>query len=177
MPEPQRPDLRVTTSVEGQMVTLRTESVRDDGTFADLLDTRATVVMPDGRAIEARLPQQAPGVYSLTTEAAQPGVYRALFTQTDRDGATREEITGFVVPPDVESRFVGVNQALLNQLAGRTAGRQLANPADVGRLLPRATTERTLPLWPWLAGVALALLPLDVALRRLRWPWFRRTSN
>lgn len=173
MPEPQRPDLRVSTSVEGQMVTLQAESVRDDGTFGDLLDTRATVVMPDGRAIEARLPQRAPGVYSLTTEAAQPGVYRALFTQTEPDGTTREEIAGFVVSPDVETRFVGVNQTLLNQLAARTGGRQLREPDEVGRL-SRATTERDLPLWPWLAGAALAILPLDVALRRLRWPWFRR---
>lgn len=173
MPEPQRPELRVSTSVEGPWVTLRAESVRDDGTFADLLDTRATVVTPAGDAVEARLPQRAPGSYELRTEAPSPGVYRVLFSQYEDGKVAREEMGGFVVLPAPEARGVGVNTALLEQLAGRTGGRALTRPDEI-QTLARASLERTVPLWPWLAGLALALLPLDVAIRRLRWPWFGR---
>jgi hypothetical protein len=65
-------------------------------------------------------------------------------------------------PPDVE---------LLRALAEQTGGKlapsvpeMFASQGDVGR-------ART-PLWPWLAGIALAFYLLDVAVRRA--PWFRR---
>jgi len=173
MPEPQRPDLRVSAVVDGPSVTLRAESVRDDGTFADLQDTRATVVTPAGDAVEARLPQRAPGIYELRTEAPSLGTYRVLFAQYENGKSVRDEMSGFVVLPNPETRGVGVNTTLLNQLAARTGGRALSDPADI-QSLDRGEVDRTEPLWPWLALAALVLLPVDVAIRRLRWPWFSR---
>ncbi|HEX3246165.1 MAG TPA: VWA domain-containing protein [Chloroflexota bacterium] len=173
MPEPQRPELKVSALVDGPWVTLRAESVRDDGTFADLQDTRATVVTPGGEAVEARLPQRAPGIYELRTEAPGPGVYRVLFAQYENGKSVRDEMSGFVVLPNPETRGLGVNHALLDQLAARTGGRALTDPADI-QSLERTDIDRQEPLWHWLAALALLLLPLDVAIRRLRWPWFSR---
>ena len=73
MPEPQRAELKVSAAVDGPWVTLRAESVRDDGTFADLQDTRATVVTPAGDAVEARLPQRAHGHLRAAHRSARPG--------------------------------------------------------------------------------------------------------
>ncbi|MFN0071287.1 MAG: VWA domain-containing protein [Chloroflexota bacterium] len=173
MPEPQRPELKVSATVDGPWVTLHAESIRDDGTFADLQDTRATVVTPAGDAVEARLPQRGPGVYELRTEAPGPGIYRVLFAQYENGRVARDEVTGFVVLPGPESRGIGVNQELLNQLAARTGGRALKDPSEI-QLLARSSVDRAEPLWPWLVGSALVLLPLDIAIRRMRWPWFSR---
>jgi hypothetical protein len=176
MPEPQRPELKVSAAVDGPWVTLRAESVRDDGTFADLQDTRATVVTPAGDAVEARLPQRGPGIYELRTEAPGPGVYRVLFAQHENGRSVRDEMSGFVVLPNPETRSVGVNHALLDQLASRTGGQALTEPSEI-QSLTRNDINRTEPLWPWLAALALIILPLDVAIRRLRWPWFGRSHE
>jgi Mg-chelatase subunit ChlD len=175
MPEPQRPELKVSANVDGPSVTLRAESVRDDGTFADLQDTRATVVTPAGDAVEARLPQRAPGIYELRTEAPSPGVYRVLFAQYENGRSVRDEMSGFVVLPSPETRSVGINHPLLDQLAARTGGRTLNDPSEIASLT-RSEIDRTEPLWPLLAALALIVLPLDVAIRRLRWPWFGRAT-
>jgi hypothetical protein len=131
----------------------------DDGRFADLQDTRATVVAPDGSARQLSLPQQGPGLYALDTlRVNAPGQYRVLFTQ-----AGREEVAGFSAPDAVELHSVGTNTALLNQLAAASGGRALADPAD---LRPGAGPGPAIQLWPWLLLGALLLLPLDVYLRR-----------
>jgi Mg-chelatase subunit ChlD len=176
MPEPQAPELRVSTTVDGSTVTIRAESVRSNGTFADLLETRATVVTPAGDAVEARLPQSAPGTYELRTEAPGPGAYRVLISQYEQGKVAREEMGGFVIIPAPETRGLGINTPLLDQITARTGGRALSSPSDV-LSLTRARTNQTVHVWPWLLAISLVLFPLDVAIRRLRWPWFRRPEH
>jgi Ca-activated chloride channel family protein len=144
---------------DGRQVRLAVQAMGDDGRFADLQDTRATVVAPDGSARQLSLPQQGPGLYALDTlRVNAPGQYRVLFTQ-----AGREEVAGFSAPDAVELHSVGTNTALLNQLAAASGGRALADPAD---LRPGAGPGPAIQLWPWLLLAALLLLPLDVYLRR-----------
>ena len=85
-----------------------------------------------------------------------------------------EEVVGFAVPGSPELRSVGVNQALLQGLAERSGGRELHSPADLLAAQPGISDYRWQPIWPYLAALALLLFPLDVAVRRLRWPWLRR---
>ncbi len=172
MPEPVQSAFQVGATVVGDQVTLRAQSVRPDGRFADLLDTRATVVAPDGQGREVRLPQTGPGTYELTTTVANPGTYEVRFTQGPGgrpDAPTvREETLGFTVLGSAEQRSIGTNRALLNRLAGRTGGRELAEPADSFARDVAPTGERRSPLWPSFAAAAVLLFPLDVAIRRLR---------
>jgi Ca-activated chloride channel homolog len=177
MAEPIDPRLRVSAAVVGRQVTLRADSVDETGTFADGLDTRATVVTPDGRAIEVRLPQAGPGRYEQPLQLDQPGVYRVLVRQ-----AQREELSGFLIDGAAETRALGTNTSLLDLLASQTGGQRLDAPEQVfARRSAPSAPSRELPLWPWLLGAALSLWPLDVALRRLRlplrlrgWGWRRR---
>lgn len=176
LPAAGRPDFPVSARVgqDGRTVTLRAESVQDEAGFANLQDVRATVVAPDGVARELALPQQAPGLYERTLEVRQPGSYRVLFTQRGSSGrASREEAIGFAVPSVPELRNVGLNLALLRQLASRSGGRELREPGDLlaGPGTARPLGETRTPLWPLPIALGLLLLPLDVALRRLRWPW------
>lgn len=176
LPAAGRPEFSVAARVAeaGRSVTLRAESLQDEAGFANLQDVRATVVAPDGVARELALPQQAPGLYERTLRVSQPGNYRVLFTQRGTaGGATREEAIGFAVPTVPELRAVGQNDALLRQLAARTGGRELREPRDLlaGPGAARPLGETRTPLWPLPVALGLLLLPLDVALRRLRWPW------
>jgi Ca-activated chloride channel homolog len=152
-----QPSVQVAT--DGRHVTLQVQSLRDDGHFADLLETQATVVGPDGSARQIGLPQVAPGTYALTSEVATPGSYRVLFSQ-----GSREEVGGFSVPDSVELHSAGTNTVLLEQLANATGGHALSDPTDLAR--PASGAGPAVELWAWLVGLGLLLLPLDVYLRR-----------
>lgn len=166
-PEPTRATFPVTAEVVGDQVTLRAQSVRPDGRFGDLLDTRVTIVAPDGTAREIRLPQTAPGTYSLATTIAEPGAYQARFVQYERGQPAREETLGFTVRGGAERQSVGVNTALLDRLAARTGGRAIPSPADAFARTDQHRGERSTPVWWWFALAGLLLVPLDVAVRRV----------
>lgn len=168
MPEPTQPDFQVSALVLGDQVTLRVQSLRPDGRFADLLDTRATVIPPSGRGREVQLPQSAPGTYSLTTSVTEPGVYQARFVQYESGNAIHQEMVGFAVSGATELRSVGVNWPLLRRLASQTGGRELADPREAFARDFTPEGQRQTPLWPWVAAAGLLLFPLDVAFRRLR---------
>jgi Mg-chelatase subunit ChlD/uncharacterized membrane protein len=169
LPAPQQPRLRVSARVlpDGRRVVLQAQSVRDDGRFDDLRDTRATIRAPNGTARAVPMVQTAPGTYELTTTVSEAGVYRVLVFQQQADGQTRQEVAGFAAPDTPELHTLGVNRTPLEDLAKRSGGRELVQPEDVrglgsGSGAPGAGT----PLWPGLLGFALALLPLDVYVRR-----------
>jgi Ca-activated chloride channel homolog len=165
LPAPVRSDFQVSARLEpdGRHLDLSAQSLGPDGHFADLQDTRATVVAPDGSAREVVLPQRAPGAYELYTRVDSPGTYRVLFKQ-----GSKEEVAAFVVPDAVEAHTLGVNAALLDDLARRSGGHLLQTPSDLpGERTPTTPNSGpTIDLWPWLLGLALVLLPLDIYLRR-----------
>ena len=81
------------------------------------------------------------------------------------------ESTGFVVPYPAEYRAFGADETSLGRLAAAAGGKILRDPRAV--FLPDGLTfegRERLPLWRWLLAAAMALLPIDIALRRLRVP-------
>ncbi|MCC7369734.1 MAG: VWA domain-containing protein [Chloroflexi bacterium] len=166
-PEPTRATFPVQAEVIGDQVTLRAQSVRPDGRFGDLLDTRVTIVAPDGSAREIDLPQTAPGTYALSTTIGAPGAYQARFVQYEAGKPAREETVGFTVRGGAEQRSVGVNTALLERLASRTGGKQIVDPTQAFDRDNRVHGEKPTPIWWWFALAALLLVPLDVAVRRV----------
>jgi Ca-activated chloride channel homolog len=144
---------------DGRQVRLQVQALRDDAHFADLQDTRATVVSPDGSAREVMLPQTGPGTYGLDTRVPAQGAYRVLFAQ-----AAHQEVAAFSAPDAIEMHSVGINTPLLDLLARTSGGREITDIADLSE--PGHGPGPANELWPWLLGLALALLPLDVLLRR-----------
>jgi hypothetical protein len=161
LPAPVRADLQPSVQVgpDGRQVTLQVQALSDDAHFADLLDTRATVVSPDGSARELRLPQTGPGTYGLDTRVTSPGTYRVLFAQSGR-----QEMAGFSAPDAIEMHSVGINRPLLELLARGGGGREMTDIAGLSQ--PANGPGPAIRLWPWLLGLALLLLPLDVFIRR-----------
>lgn len=148
----------VQVGADGRQVHLSVRALSDDGRYADLQDTRATVVGPDGPTRELRLRQQGPGDYAIDTRVAAPGQYRVLFAQ-----GAREELAAFEAPDSIELHSVGTNSALLDQLADASGGHPLLAPTD---LKPGQGQGPPIELWPWLLVLALVLLPVDVLVRR-----------
>jgi hypothetical protein len=68
----------------------------------------------------------------------------------------------------VEAHTLGTNLTLLDDLARRSGGHALQTPADLAAEGSPTTPNSgpTIDLWPWLLGLALLLLPLDVYVRR-----------
>jgi Mg-chelatase subunit ChlD/uncharacterized membrane protein len=166
-PEPTRATFPVTAEVVGDQVTLRAQSVRPDGRFGDLLDTRVTITPPSGQSRELTLPQTAPGTYALSMTIGDPGAYQAKFTQYEGGKVAREETVGFTVRGNAEQRSVGINTALLERLASRTGGHQIVDPTQAFERDSGTHGDRPTPVWWWFALAALLLLPLDVAVRRV----------
>ena len=162
LPAPVRADFQPAAVLgpDGRSLALSVQALRDDGHFADLADTRATVVSPGDSAREVVLAQKAPGLYEFDTRVTTPGTYRVLFKQGDR-----EEVAAFVAPDGVEQHSVGRNRSLLEALAsGSTGGRELTDALDAAA--PANGQGPATALWPWLLLAALLLLPVDVLLRR-----------
>ena len=160
LPAPIQSDFQpaIQVGADGRQVTLSVQAVGADGRFADLQDTRATVLSPDGSARELPLPQRGPGLYSQETRVDQPGEYRVLFKQ-----GSHEEVAAFATPDAIEAHSVGSNTMLLDQLANASGGHTLNSPDE---LAPGNGTGPGIALWPWLLLAAVVLLPLDVYIRR-----------
>lgn len=125
----------------------------------------ATLIGGDGSRREVPLMQVAPNQYQARLESPAPGTYLVQIAGTSADRVVVQETAGMVVPYSSEYRSAQANPGLLAELAATTNGRLLNEPADVFDRLNHVFSARevALPLL-WLA---LMLLPLDIALRRL----------
>ncbi|ABY35816.1 MAG TPA: VWA domain-containing protein [Chloroflexus aurantiacus] len=111
--------------------------------------------------------QIAPGRYRAITTIDQMGAYLVQVSATDRNGMPLGTVaTGLTVNYSPEYGQFAANPGLMTELAALTGG-QVNPPPD----LIFAPTERSVyEVWPVtmpLIWLALALLPVDIALRRL----------
>nr|MCU0490593.1 FixH family protein [Chloroflexaceae bacterium] len=128
----------------------------------------ATVIGSDGSRQEVPLTQVAPGQYRGSLSSPATGTYLVQIAGSAEGRAVVQETAGLVVPYSAEYRQDQANPALLTQLRELTKGTEL-NFTNAAAAFA-ATNERVsraqeigLPLL-WLA---LLLLPLDIAVRRL----------
>lgn len=158
-----------TAGVERGKVTV--EAVRPDGTFDSMLQLEGTVVAPDLTARPVRLQQTAPGIYEALFDTPLPGNYVVSLRYAGSDGASGFLVSGLARTASPELRDLQSNDTVLAEIARRTGGRLLPAWDVAGQtwwtrdgLSPRVAT---LPVWHLLLPLALLLLLLDVAVRRL----------
>ncbi|GAB4154557.1 MAG: VWA domain-containing protein [Roseiflexaceae bacterium] len=115
----------------------------------------------------------APGRYRITIADQAPGAYLVQLVARTPDGEPVATLTaGVVMPLSTEYRSQTANRGLLEQIARLSGGRIDPQPQqsfERGGMAGGAATPLSLPLL-WLA---LLLLPLDIAIRRLTWTWRR----
>jgi uncharacterized membrane protein len=136
------------------------------------LAVTATLIGTDGSRREVPLQQVGPTAYQGRLESPAPGTYLVQISGAQADRVVLQETAGLVVPYSSEYRGAQANPALLAELASLTAGATLNAAADAFGPVEGSVTraqEIGLPL----LLLALALLPFDIAVRRLM---LRRTD-
>ncbi|NNJ09063.1 VWA domain-containing protein [Chloroflexales bacterium ZM16-3] len=126
----------------------------------------ATLIGGDGSKHDLPLTQVGPSSYQGRVENPAPGTYLVQISGAEGDRTIIQETAGLVVPYSSEYRSSQGNPALLGELASITGGSQISQPADAfAHVDMQVTSAREIGLT--LALLALLLLPLDIALRRL----------
>lgn len=164
-------DVDVALDRHGDGTTVTVNSADSTGNFRNDLETTVSILGPDGSRQDVRLEQEAPGQYTGELGNLPEGAY--LLGVTQRDGPGGEVVagatSGLVVGYSPEyGPSSGQGPATLDRAMQLTDGFALDpnRPADAfTHTLPKAKVQT--PLWPWLTLLALFLLPLDVAVRRL----------
>jgi len=94
------------------------------------------------------------------------GDYTLSVVEKDPDGTTRVSTTGFAIPYPSEYRFTRANLPLLTRLAELTGGKVNPTPAEAFRPVARQG-QSVRDLWRSFLWLALALLLLDITVRRV----------
>lgn len=136
------------------------------GAGQENLEVTATLIGTDGTRREVALPQVGPNTYQGRLESPAPGTYLVQISGAAGDRVVLQETAGLVVPYSSEYRGAQANQALLAELAAISGGASVNDAAAAFSRVDQGVTrarEIGLPL----LLLALLLLPLDIALRRL----------
>ncbi len=124
------------------------------------------MVSPDKRRTVVDLEQVGPGRYRGRFPAGQEGVYLVGMAQRQGEQMVGSQLAGLVVPYGQEFRDLGVDESLLRELSELTGGGAFTAPRDVFSQ-QRRRSRLALDLWPWLIGLAAALIMPEIALRRV----------
>ncbi|MCI0580433.1 MAG: VWA domain-containing protein [Chloroflexi bacterium] len=172
----QRRESNVETAVNfsGEEARLMVDARDSNGVYLNSLEMEANVVAPTGEVVNLILRQVAPGRYEGNFTPADDGAYfiRVAGTATGEAEAVVGQTSGWVLGYSPEYRQFEANPQLLLALAEMTGGRDLSTALSAGDVssvwahnLPGQEAAR--PIWPWLTLLAVLLLPLDIATRRL----------
>lgn len=154
-------DVRAEVTVAGGETIIRLATTAGQNDLA----VTATLIGGDGSRREVRLTQVAPNQYQARIESPVPGTYLVQIAGARGDRVVIQETAGMVVPYSSEYRSAQANPGLLAELASTTKGRFVTDPAEVFTRLNLVFSAQEIAL-PLLL-LALILLPIDIALRRL----------
>lgn len=162
-------DYQPRVTLEGSRGHIIVDAVDRNGKFINGLALRARVVGPNpapGGPVDVPVTQTSPGRYEAWFDAHDPGAYVVNVMKEQQGSKPQTSVVAAVTPYPLEYRDLEPNKYLLSQLAALTGGIVLDRPSDAFRL-NRPASYRYVDLAPWLLGLALFLLPIDVAVRRL----------
>ncbi len=114
--------------------------------------------------------QVAPGEYRATIASPTPGTYMLQLVGSNETTTLMQETVGMVVPYSSEYRQHQDNPALLEDLVSLTNGSRITTPAaSFAHNLQNVSRAQEIS-FPLLI-LALVLLPIDIAVRRLNLRW------
>ena len=129
--------------------------------------------------------QTSPGTYEAEFDARQEGPYVVSLQALDPQGGQTALRGGTSVNGSEEMMALKDDEAAARRVAEETGGRVIpmwstgpshdlfaADYVDaMGRQTSLARSTSPLPIWDWLIPVLLALILIDVAIRRIAWDW------
>jgi uncharacterized membrane protein/uncharacterized protein YegL len=142
--------------------TIAIDAVEKNGRFRNKLTSELRVVAPDQSVSSVPIHQVGPGSYEAAFPLSQRGSY--VFHALGENGGVSRALA--YAYPD-EYHFYPPNTDLLRAISSATKGRFQPRAEDIFDTRGE-TTSIPMPLWPYLAMMALALYLVDVLLRRVR---------
>jgi uncharacterized membrane protein len=140
-------------------------SVRAPSELGSAPSVTVRIVRPDLRRLSVQLQPTSPGRFAGSFLASGQGSY---FVTVEARGAGHAEVgqAGLDVPYSAEYLTTGTNTSFIRSLAKAGGGSVIAQPRSVWQdNLPSVLARRSLA--PWLAFIAILLLPIDIGVRRL----------
>ncbi|MFA5625236.1 MAG: VWA domain-containing protein [Bradymonadales bacterium] len=157
----------ITYSIDLATAKIIIDAVDENDQFLNSLDVNAEVKPPKGEPFDIAFLQTAPGIYRAEFELPYFGPYELNASLKDKGKELGNARLSFSHPYAAEFMDTHTNTALL-EAAARISGGKL-NPSDDEIFDPAgATVESYSPIWHYFVWLALAILLLDVFLRRLR---------
>jgi hypothetical protein len=161
-------NVETVVSYTDERAKLTVDARGSSGDFLNSLTMEANVVAPDGSVQNVTFVQVAPGRYETEFVPETDGAY---FIRVAGSDGTEENVvgqtSGWVLGYSPEYREFETNPQLLENMAALTGGRDVtgSETAVFEHTLPSDSTTR--PIWTWLTLLAVLLLPVDIAVRRL----------
>jgi uncharacterized membrane protein len=173
-------DIRITT--EGTKAKVVVEAINKEAGYLNFLNVRGLGVRPNLKTEDVRLVQTGPGLYETEIDAKDAGNYIFMLNYTGAGNQSGRIMGGFAQNVSPEMRDLSSNETLLTQIAERTGGRVISPFDNTVNLFSRAglpTASSPLPVWDVLIPFLLALIIIDVAIRRIAWDWMatKRTAT
>lgn len=165
MTEGANDNLETQIIMEGEQARVVVDARDSDGAFLNGLNLESRVVFdPEQPAQRVQLRQVAPGRYEGIFVPEGEGAHFLRVTDSESEVT---QTTGWVNTYSPEYQIRQVDETLLDEIAGLTGGRSFAG--DPGAVFTRdiEASDVSSPLAPWLLLIALVLLPVDIAVRRL----------
>jgi uncharacterized protein YegL len=161
-----------TPAEEGGITVVAEAPVEDGWGLASARDEAVvmTVIGPDMAPRELSMEAVAPGRYRGRIEGTEMGDYHIQVTRREAGRVVGQAGTAVALPYPEELRIEPTDEEALRGWVVAGGGRY-DPPPDAIFGEDRLRGSRVVRLWPWLLGAAILVLPLDVALRRVAWPW------
>lgn len=177
-------NFQATVEVFGSTGHVVIDAVDETGNFINMLKFTGSVIGPDLKSRNITIEQTGPGRYEGTFDARQIGNYvvsivkqESTAHQVDNSSAgdqlselsrsaSAPEVNVVSIPYPLEYKDIAPNTGLLRMLAKQTSGQFNPQPNNIfGRGF--RPTMSYVDLWRFLTILAMLLLPVDVAVRRV----------
>lgn len=167
-PDPASGRLQTRIEPDGDALKIVAEATSQSGAPLDLANVAVRVEEPAGTEQTLTLKQVAPGRYEIpyarSSTALAPGAYR-LSSALEKGAERLEALAGWSQPYPAEYAGGDANGRLLERIAAAGGGTMLSL-AGAPMTFEAPPQRDPVMYWPWFAAVALALWPLEIALRR-----------
>ncbi len=158
-------------TMQGDQARIVVDAIDEDGAFLNNLALQASVIDPENNSRDVTLRQVAPGRYEGSFTPQAEGAY---FLAVNGGGALPNgqslqfnEVNGWVMAYSPEYAQTEPDETLLARLASITGGESLAGQPAAVFMPPDDLRTAASPVWPVLLLLAMLLLPVDIAVRRL----------
>ncbi|MBE2224936.1 MAG: hypothetical protein IAF02_25570, partial [Anaerolineae bacterium] len=163
-------DSNVETAVtfNGEQAVLQVDTRDDNGAYLNDISMTANVIAPDGTVNTVALSQIAPGRYEADFTPTQDGAYFLRVNGEDPAGETVVgQTSGWVLGYSAEYQPTVSEMNVLTLLAEKFGGQDLTEAVTAVFNHNLASESVSRPIWHWLTLIAVLLLPLDIAVRRV----------